>query len=304
MCRIWKKPRLPELTTKQIESFFSRSNSFSWIGLTGGEIFLREDLIEIVGMALGYCKDLCVLHFPTNGYLKERIVGQTGEILKLKPRRLFVTVSLDGPPNIHDKIRGVQGSWANAIGTFLALQDMPGVSSYLSMTLGDENLGLIDETINSIKNVYPKFDANKMMNFNAFQRSSHYFENTDLAGPDKKLLLADIQKALKILGTGPAIKNYLQKNYLGLYETYAKTGHSPLPCQALSASCFINPYGDIFPCGVYDKKIGNLKDAGFKLAGLWKKEEVVKLRNACKNGSCPGCWSPCDAYQSITGAIL
>src|SRR3989338_4962752 len=68
MCCIWKRPRQPELTAKEIESFFARSNGFSWVGLTGGEVFLRDDLPDIAAIVLKYCRDLCVLHFPTNGY--------------------------------------------------------------------------------------------------------------------------------------------------------------------------------------------------------------------------------------------
>jgi len=303
MCLIWKKPSLPELTTKEIESFFMRSNNFSWVGLTGGEIFLREDLLDIVEIVLRYCKNLCVLHFPTNGYLKDKIAAQTKEMLKLKPRRLFVTISVDGPLQVHDKLRGANGSFRNAIDTFVALQNISGVSPYISMTLCSDNLGLIDETIASIKDVYPAFDAKKMMNFNLFQKSTHYYENTGLNFPERNLLLRDIRKASEILGKRPTLKTYLQKNYLRFCEPYLLTGRSPLPCQALSASCLINPYGEIFPCGVYDFKIGNIREVDFRLDKLWNEKKVVELHSACRKGICPGCWSPCDAYQSINGSL-
>jgi len=304
MCFIWKKPRQPELTTKEIESFFMRSNNFSWVGLTGGELFLREDLLDIVGIVLKYCKSLCLIHLATNGYLKDKITTQVQEMLKLRPRRLYVTISVDGPAPVHDNLRGVNGSFRNAIDTFVALQNMPGVNPYISMTLSSDNLGKINETIASIKDVYPAFDARKMMNFNLFQKSTHYYDNAHLDSPDKNLLLRDIQEALRIVGTGPAIKNYLQRNYFKLSVPYLNTGHSPLPCQVLSTSCVINPYGELFPCGVYDRKIGNIRDVGFRLDKLWIEKKTAQLYHACRNGICPGCWSPCDAYQSINASLL
>ncbi|MBF0491144.1 MAG: radical SAM protein [Candidatus Omnitrophica bacterium] len=304
MCSIWKRSRIPELTTAEIEAFFKKSNNFSWVGLTGGEIFLREDIIDIVRVTLKHCKNLCVLHFPTNGYLKDRILLRVGEMLKLKPPRLFVTISVDGPPQIHDRLRGVPGSWKNAVETFIALRGMPGVSPYLSMTLSHGNLGTIDETISSIRDVYPDFDPDKMMNFNIFQTSSHYYANTDLGRLDESLLMKDVEKALTVVGGGSTFKNYLQKNYLKLYESFFRSGKSPLPCQALSASCFINPYGDVFPCAVFDKTIGNIKDPLFTLGDVWNRKDVAVLHHACKTGHCPGCWSPCDAYQTINGNLL
>jgi len=303
MCFIWKKPRLPELTTREIERFFQKSNKFSWVGLTGGEIFLRQDILEISRIILKHCKDLCVLHFPTNGFLKEQIIAQVKEMSKLKPARLFATISVDGPEETHDRLRGVSGSWRNAVETFLSLREISRVSPYISMTLSSGNHGLIHQTISAIKTVYPKFNPSKMMNFNLFQKSSHYFENTGLTSPDESQLLRDVNQAADILGSEMTFKNYLQKNYLKYCRSYLKTGHSPLPCQALSVSCLINPYGEIFPCGVYDKKIGNIKDPEFNLYDLWNKEKTTDLHHACRNGDCPGCWSPCDAYQSINASL-
>ena len=142
------------------------------------------------------------------------------------------------------------------------------------------------------------------MNFNIFQTSSHYYGNADLGRLDEGLLMHDVQKALAVVGGGGTFKNYLQRNYLKLYERFLSSGKSPLPCQALSTSCFINPYGDVFPCSVFDKTIGNIKDPLFKMGEVWNRKDVVALQDACKSGHCPGCWSPCDAYQAINGNLL
>ena len=303
MCSIWKKPLIQELSTEEIESFFAQANKFFWVGLTGGEIFLRPDLLEIARITLKYCKNLNVLHFPTNGYLKDTILSGAEEMLRMNPRRLFVTVSVDGPQEVHDKLRGIPDSWKNAVGTFVALRKM-GVSAFVNMTISHGNLGKIDETIRSIKDVYPEFDPDKMLNLNFFQVSSHYYANDHLKPPSENLLIQDAKKALTIVGVGSTFKNYLQKNYLKNYKSYVRTGKSPLPCQALSASCFIDAYGDIFPCSVYDKKIGNIRSPGFNFEELWNRKEIESLHHECKSGKCPGCWTPCEAYQAINGNLF
>jgi len=174
-----------------------------------------------------------------------------------------------------------------------------GIPTFVNMTISHGNLGRIDETIRSIKDVYPEFDPDKMLNFNFFQVSSHYYANDHLRLPKENLLIQDSKKALMIVGTGSTFKNYLKN-----YESYVKTGKSPLHCQALSASCFIDAYGGIFPCSVYDKKIGNVKDPGFNFEELWNRKEVESLHHECKSGKCPGCWSPCEAYQAINGNLF
>jgi len=305
MCFIWKKKGSPELSAREIDLFFKRSNDFSWVGLTGGEVFLRDDLPEIAESIIANCKNLCVLHFPTNGFLTDKILGNTHAIIGLKPRRLFVTISIDGPPHIHDKIRGRNGSWSRAMDTFKGLMKIKKVEPYLSMTLSHSNLGMIDETISSIKKVYKGFDPKERMNFNIFQRSSHYFENVDMEYPDVELLKSNIRRAMEVLelDKGTNIKSYLQKNYLTRCPQYLSDFRSPLPCKALSASCYLDPSGDIYPCGVYGKRIGNVKDYDFSLRELWEKKEVKRLYHDCKRGNCPGCWTPCDAYQSINANL-
>jgi len=306
MCFIWKKKKgPPELSAREIDLFFKKSNDFSWVGLTGGEVFLREDLVDIVSSIIKNCKNLCVLHFPTNGYFTDKILGDIRTIVDLGPRRLYVTISVDGPPHIHDKIRGREGSWHRAMDTFAGLMDIEAVEPYISMTLSHSNLGVIDETIAAIKNAYRPFEPKERMNFNIFQRSSHYFENVDMKYPNIELLKSDIRYAMEVLGLDKvvSIKSYLQKNYLARCPQYLSDFRSPLPCRALSASCYLDPSGDVYPCGVYGKRIGNVKDYDFSLRELWEKKEVKRLYHDCKRGNCPGCWTPCDAYQSINANL-
>ena len=54
MCNIWKKPPGgEELTAEEIAKFFRRAGKFSWVGITGGEPFLRDDLPGVIDAIVG-----------------------------------------------------------------------------------------------------------------------------------------------------------------------------------------------------------------------------------------------------------
>ena len=46
-CDIWNREPADELSFEEIDKFFKANRYFSYIDLTGGEIFLRKDLLEI-----------------------------------------------------------------------------------------------------------------------------------------------------------------------------------------------------------------------------------------------------------------
>src|SRR5437870_3153531 len=104
-CNIWQRTPTNELTLAEIEQFFERSNRFQWIDFTGGEVWLRRDFPDIVQAAIRNCHDLVLVHFPTNGYMTERIVTGVERILRMRPRKLIITVSTDGDEAVNDDVR-------------------------------------------------------------------------------------------------------------------------------------------------------------------------------------------------------
>jgi len=126
ICQIWKKRPAGEITLKEISTFFKRNNYFNWVDLTGGEIFLRNDLTEITASIIKNCQNLTLLHYATNGLLVEKIVEDTRQVINQKPNLLLITISLDGPPKLHNRLRGIEGNWKKAIRTFQELKKFRG----------------------------------------------------------------------------------------------------------------------------------------------------------------------------------
>ena len=138
---------------------------------------------------------------------------------------------------------------------------------------------------------------------NIFQKSSFYYENTSLAGPDPLRLRKELDTILAMDKDRLTVNNLLRRTYLRLYASYMKTGKCPLPCKALSSTCFIDPYGTVYPCAVYERALINIRGRR-DLASLWSSEKARRISSECEQGACPSCWSPCDAYSAIAGSFL
>ena len=301
MCNIWKKAPANELTLDEIGRFFSRSNGFSWVDISGGEIFLRDDLVDVFGVVLSNCRNLYLLHFATNGLLTSNIIASVEKIIKLRPPKLLVTVSLDAHRDLHDKIRGVSGGYDKAVKTFKELRRFNGPSFkvFLGMTLIEDNYREVENSFAAFKKDIPGLKDDDL-HINIVQQSGHYYDNIGIASPDPDMLYGVIRSIRAGRRCAPlSAVGYLEKRYLELAETFLKTKRCPQECQALSASCFMDPGGNVYPCNTYDEIIGNIRDFGYDLKKLLASGKAVKLRREISEGICPQCWTPCEAYQTI-----
>ena len=72
---------------------------------------------------------------------------------------------------------------------------------------------------------------------------------------------------------------FLEDRYQALVGRYYETHKSPLPCTALSSSCFIDPYWKLYPCSIWDESLGNLRENGLRsLAGSGNRQRTQGLR--------------------------
>ena len=73
-CNIWQRKPTNELTRDELLSFVDKNRDAHWLDITGGEIFLRKDILDIFDAVASTWRRLAVLHFPTNGFLTDAIV--------------------------------------------------------------------------------------------------------------------------------------------------------------------------------------------------------------------------------------
>jgi len=290
-CNIWKKKPKGELTIEEIKKIFSKISP-SWLNITGGEPFLRNDIYKIAKIAKEY--GVSMLNLTTNG-LVPRAFEESKKISKLKFFRFVVTVSMDGPEEIHDKIRGIKGNWKRAIKLYKNLKKIKasGFQTYLGYTISKYNLGMIEKTIKD-----SGFDI-RDFHFNIFHSSFYY----DINGKSDGRFLNDIKYVIKNKKS-IGMLSYIERIYIKHVEKYLKTGKSPFPCKALTSSCFIDPQGNVYPCTHWEMKLGNLRESDYDLKKIWNSKKAKEARKMIKKNKCPGCWTPCEAYQTILGNLL
>jgi sulfatase maturation enzyme AslB (radical SAM superfamily) len=298
------------MKSDEIRNFFKHSNKFSWIDVTGGEVFLRKDIIEIISAILHNCENLYHLHIPTNSIVTHLTVSKIKEILKLrpKPNKFTITLSLDGPSELHDNIRGIENNWTTVMEAYDELRRYENRSFkiFFGFTLSKLNLGKFNETVLAVQRRFPQVKYEDF-HMNIAHTSDHYYNNSNFnIGVDtkKEEFISEVEafrvKKKKLFNP----INNLENKYLTHAKKFISTGITPIDCKSLSSSVFIDPYGNVFPCSIWDKKIGNIRDFNYDLIALLRNNIVKELLRQIQEKKCPNCWTPCEAYQSILGSLF
>lgn len=303
-CNIWKRKPTDELSTDELLQFVRQNPKSEWLDITGGEIFLRPDIEEVLDAVLTDWRRLVVLHFPTNGFLSDKIVQTTTRLRKRHQTPIVVTVSLDGDEALNDAIRGIKGGYRRQIETFNRLR-ASGVSAVLGMTVSKFNADRVEDVFRAVERDCPGITA-RDFHVNVAQTSAHYYGTAEADGyrasPDEATAALAAYERLRGGGVRPA--DVVETRYLRLMRRFMATGVSPQPCHALRSTCFIDPWGTVYPCITYDHPIGRLRDHGMRLDPIWSGDAALKLQTEIWNGRCPQCWTACEAFPTIVGNAL
>lgn len=303
-CNIWQRKPTDELTTDEIAALVRENPDITWVDLTGGEIFLRPDLDDIFDTMLAGWPRLAMLHFPTNGFLTDRIVRSAERIAGRGPSYTIITVSVDGDEALNDEIRGIKGGFRRQMETFRALRKIPQVRAALGITLSSYNAGHLDRTFAACAHECPGLSFDDV-HVNVAQRSEHYYGNDESVSltPDPSAARAELRRhRLQRHVRGPV--QLLENAYLKYLDGFLETGRTPMRCHALRASCFIDPWGVVYPCITYSRPLGRLRETGMRLAPIWNDPDVAAVQREIWDGQCPQCWTACEAYQSLLGNAL
>lgn len=290
-CHIWERRPEGELTFEEWDRILAKAPRFLWVDLTGGEPLVRQDFPAILDAVVARHRPL-VVHFPTNGSFPGRL---TELAARARGSRLVVTVSIDGPPELHDTMRGVAGSFAKATESLRVLRSLPGVQAAAGMTLTSQNEHEVVATTRALSDAVPGFRAEDL-HLNFAQISSHYYGNSP----------ADFREATglpdsPIMPWPPSVlaRTWLERRYRALLPKFLATRRSPIPCKSLTASVFVGPKGEVHPCITDSRIAGNLRAYDYDLRTLLGSDEARRLRDAVAGGDCPHCWTPCEAFPTL-----
>jgi len=242
---------------------------------------------------------LRVFHFPTNGWFTRRVVEACERVRTLRPSLdLIVTVSIDGPEEVHDRVRGMPGSFSRALDTYRALSALD-IDTYVGTTITPFNVDAIDALERTLHGELPGFEPRRW-HWNLLQISEHFFANSHLAALPRARPEYLVRDHVRRRGFPKSWVEAMELLFLVNLDFYERGEPSNIQCQSLHSACFISPEGDVHPCHVYDRPLGNVREES--LAEIWDSEETRRARVDIERLACGGCFTPCEAYPALAGA--
>lgn len=248
MCSIWKKKELPII---QPADLLKLPASLTDLNLSGGEPFLRPDLVDFVIKARERCPGVNII-ISTNGFATDLIVSQMEKIIKIDPE-IGVAVSIDGLEETHNKVRRIENGFNKAIATIRALGRLGIKKIKIGFTIADYNY----QELRKVYELSRELDVE--LSLSLVHSSENFFSQEN-----------KIDKKREIVGQldwlmGEELKTWNPKKWARAYYTYGMkqfilTGKRILPDYSGELSVFIDPNGNIYPNDIANQKIGSLRD--------------------------------------------
>ncbi|MDD3150188.1 MAG: radical SAM protein [Candidatus Gastranaerophilales bacterium] len=253
MCNIWQETLKDDLTPAD---FANLPKTLRDINITGGEPFLRKDLVEIIEIITS-ANPKTRLVFSSNGFLTDKIVKDMKAISKIN-KKACIAISVDGIGKMHSEIRGVEDAYNKVLETISRLKKEGIKDIRIGYTASQDNIGHLVKVYNLCKALDIEFTMSIVHN------SDNYFGiDTNLPPPVGRL---EEQINYVVAGEYKSFnpRRLLRTYYLKGLAEYAKYHKRPLPCQALENSFFLDPKGDIYPCNMEIISVGNIKENSFE----------------------------------------
>lgn len=276
-----------ELDIEEIKKFAMSFPRLLILSLTGGEPFMREDIIEIYR---AFAAKTHIITISTNGFYKDRMSRAIPRMLIDFPKtNLIVYLSIDGPETIHDKIRG-HGSYLKAMDSLYMLQSLRkefrNFNVSISMTFNNANQDYLQDTLVKFADLQLADNINIALIRGKVKDSSLKEISTDKYNEITQL------KINKTIDKKKAYPNLIMNKFIQLkdYYTYKiierilRDDRYVLPCQAGSLLAVLNDTGDVYPCEMRDSSMGNIREFDYDFVKLWHCNKAEAIRKQIKDG--------------------
>ena len=273
-----------ELTTAEclkVLDDLARSGTL-FLTFSGGEIFLRPDLYEILGAARR-------LHFDIS--LKTNALLVTAEraarLRELGVRRVQISVYSDIPA-VHDAITKVAGSLQRTLAAIPILLEQ-GLQVKLACPLMRENL----LAYRGVMALAEKLGVPYILDLTItpmMDGSGGPLEHRASVSSLLPVLRDPVLHACKPQPTPQAASamNAFQPAFGSAVSTgIESSAYEDLPCSAGHNSCYISPYGDVFPCVQLPQAAGNLRTEKFD--DIWYHAPKLERLRAVRESQLPLC---------------
>jgi heme b synthase len=265
--------------------------------LTGGEPLLREDLFDIAAHASGAGLRVAV---STNGTL---VTSDTAKRLSASGVT-SCSISIDGSnAEVHDDFRKQPGAFEASLRGMRILQEA-GINVQINTSLTRRNMHDLDDIYKLVKK--RKAHAWHLFMLVPTGRGESVADSELITSEDYERILNYVYERNR--DDEMEIKPTCAPQYYRILRQRAKAEGIPVDPQhfglnARTRGClagmgfgFISYRGDVFPCGYYPIKAGNVRDQSFR--EIWEKSPVFTKLREFRNygGACGKC-----RYMAVCG---
>jgi len=276
-CSRWSDPTDLSLETIQGVAEDMAAMGAGYVSLTGGDPFVRRDIREIID---AFAERSVPIHINTNGV----VLTKFADFLISRAAAIrSITVSIDSPhPEVHDEIRGVDGTFRRALAGMQSIRHAIPVT--LACTLNQMNMHEIEE--------YAQFAAEHSFPFR-FQPLHDDGENKLAPNQEGVEVEADGLVGLteRLESISDPDRSFELSQYYKLFEPFFRNRKKMDSLRCVTAArliYFVDPQGDVFPCDTRrDIALGNVYKT--RLAEIVRGGESTTWRKTCREGA-NGCW--------------
>jgi radical SAM protein with 4Fe4S-binding SPASM domain len=276
-----------------------------WLAFSGGEIYLRKDLVELSLLFYKHNSPAIIL-YPTNGLLPELITEETEKIVRCCPKSVVVVkLSVDGLNHDHDVLRSTPGNFARVMETYHRLGKL--VDRYPNFELGintvfcAENQSKMGEII-SFANALKKIKTHTISLIRGDLRQSHY-KNVDyeiyraVTDQMERNLKSRIATTYRFKGGRlKAAQDIIQRR---LIHRTVSTQKRTTPCYAGKLSLVLTESGDLYPCETLTaSSFGNVRDYNYDVNKLLRTTKAREIIRKIFNKQCH-CTHECNFMMNI-----
>ncbi|HEX9607908.1 MAG TPA: radical SAM protein [Gemmatimonadaceae bacterium] len=281
------------LSFDELERMAESIDMITFLTITGGEAFIRKDIVEITEM---FAKKTRLFRYqiPTSGFVTDLIVTKTERMLQVNSTIPFrVDVSLDGTEETHDRIRNMAGSFQRVLTTVRELNKLKRKYAHFDVgiisTISKQNQHEVEAMSKIAAEVNP--DGEWMVNITrGVPRDPTASEVDPMNYIAAHKLIASRIAAGRYGGhrghpTAPwlSAKNATRRQMI--YDTITGTRRGG-GCSAGALAAVIYSNGTVRPCELLEHTIGNIRDFDYDLRALWNSPRGDEVRNWIQETEC------------------
>jgi MoaA/NifB/PqqE/SkfB family radical SAM enzyme len=276
MCNIWRIPNdVPDLSMSTWMGLLSshQLSDLRELDITGGEPFLREDLVELVRAAVGLkernLRKLRSVAVTTNGLLTDAVLEGVEALLPALTEKgvdLVMVCALDGVGDIHSRIRNFKDAWLRVDETIQGLRRLRETHPELVVGL---KTTVIPDNVDELDRIAGYAASNSLFTIiSPCIITEGRYLNVDRAG-DLRFTQEHVAKMIRFFRS----RKFQWSFHAQALAEYYERGVMKKPCTCGFNYFFVRSTGEVLPCPLLNRSVGNIREQSL--------EEMLESPAAC-----------------------